>query len=74
MSPTAERHEHVPSGRVARWVDCAVGYRVSGFPAGVHIGMPSGTVTLVIPFDDPITAAGRDAPPRPFGSVVAGHS
>lgn len=74
QAPTAEHHEHVPSARVARWVDRAVGYRLAGFPPGVHIGMPSGTVTLVVPFDDPLTVADGGGLPRPFGSVLAGLS
>lgn len=59
--------------RLAPWVERAVGYRLSGFPAGVHVGMPSSTVTLVIPLDEPLTLSGdREAPPARFDSVLAG--
>ncbi|MDN5778141.1 MAG: helix-turn-helix transcriptional regulator [Humibacillus sp.] len=69
----AEHHEQRPSPRLASLVDAVVGYRLTGFPAGVHIGMPSSTVTLVIPFDDGLTLSdpGRPVPHR-FDSVLAG--
>lgn len=71
-APTAEHHEHVPSARVARWVQRAVGYRIVGYPAGVHIGMPSGTVTLVLPLDAPLTVADGRAAPLAYDAVLAG--
>lgn len=69
----AEHLEHQPSPRLAPFVDRVTGYRLAGFPAGVHVGMPSGTVTLVIPLDDALTLAdpGRPVPHR-FDSVLAG--
>lgn len=70
----AEHHEHAPAPRLSRWVDRAVGYRLSGFPAGVHVGMPSGTVTLVVPLDAPLTVADGGAPPRAYDAVIAGLS
>lgn len=33
MLPQFEHHEHVPSRALAPWVERAVGYRLSGFPA-----------------------------------------
>jgi hypothetical protein len=36
--------------------------------------MPSGPVTLLIPFDDPIMVAHRGAAPRAFGSGGRGPS
>lgn len=73
MTLTAEHQEHAPSARFAPFVERVVGYRLAGFPVGVHIGMPSSTVTLVIPFDDALTLSdpGR-AVPRRFDSVLAG--
>ncbi len=73
MTLTAEHHEHAPSARFAPLVDRVVGYRLAGFPAGLHIGMPSSTVTLVIPFDDALTLSDPGRPtPRRFDSVLAG--
>lgn len=73
MSPHAEHHEHRPTPRLAAVVERAVGYRIEGFRAGVHVGMPSGTVTLVIPFGEPLilTDPGRANAAR-FDSVLAG--
>ncbi|MDN5791403.1 MAG: helix-turn-helix transcriptional regulator [Micrococcales bacterium] len=68
----AEHHVHVPSPRLARRVERAVGYRLGGFPAGVHVGMPSSTVTLVIPLDDRLEVSDAYAGRRAFDSVLAG--
>lgn len=72
-APAAEHHEHQPTAALAGWVDRAVGYRLEGFSGGVHVGMPSGTATLVIPLDDALTLsdAGNPRPSR-FDSVLAG--
>ncbi len=73
MSDLAPHHEHRPSLRLAALVERAVGYRLTGFAAGVHVGMPSTTVTLVIPLEEPLTLSDPVVgPPRAFGSVVAG--
>lgn len=34
----------------------AVGYRVTGFPPGIHLGMPAATLTLIIDFNDGLLA------------------
>jgi AraC-like DNA-binding protein len=70
----AEHHEHEPSPRLARLVERAVGYRIAGYPAGVHVGMPSGTVTLVVPLDAPLTVTDGGSGPTAYGSVLAGLS
>lgn len=68
----AEHHEHVPSARLARSVERAVGYRLSGFPAGHHVGMPSSTITLVIPLGDRLVLSDDHHGPRGFDGVLAG--
>ena len=68
----AEHHEHVPGATPVPGVERAVGYRLSGFPAGVHVGMPSGTVTLVVPLDAPLTVADGGGAPQAYGSLIAG--
>ncbi|MEO7752172.1 MAG: AraC family transcriptional regulator [Terracoccus sp.] len=73
MSDLAPHHEHRPSPRLAAVVERAVGYRLTGYPPGVHVGMPSTTVTLVIPLEEPLTLSDPVmGGPRPFGSVIAG--
>ena len=74
MEQHAEHHEHTLSERLAPWVESAVGYRLAGFPSGVHVGMPSGSVTLVIPLDEPLTVAEPGRPTESYGSVLAGLS
>ncbi|WP_404387529.1 helix-turn-helix domain-containing protein [Humibacillus xanthopallidus] len=70
----SDHYEHQPSPRFARFVERAVGYRLAGYPAGVHVGMPSGTVTLVVPLDAPLTVADGGSGPTAYGSVLAGLS
>lgn len=38
------------------------GYDVAGYPTGVHRGLPSPHLTLVIGIDDPLTMLGADGP------------
>lgn len=69
VPPLAEHHEHVPSRALAPWVARAVGYRLSGFAAGVHVGMPLGSLTLVIPLDAPLTLTDPPGGVSAYGSV-----
>lgn len=36
------------------WVREYVGYRMTGFPAGTHLGLPSPDLTVVLPLDGPL--------------------
>jgi AraC-like DNA-binding protein len=36
------------------YVDEYAGYRMEGFPAGVHMGLPSKTLTLIVAFGEPV--------------------
>lgn len=74
MLPHAEHHEHVVSPALAPWVERAVGYRMTGFPPGVHVGMPSSSLTMVIPLDAPLTVSDPLGDPSTYGSVLAGLS
>ena len=56
-----------------RFVTLAVGYRYAGGPPGVHVGLPSGALTLVVPFDEPLRLSrGGLAEPTSFDGVLAG--
>lgn len=48
------------------------GYRLSGFAPGVHVGMPSPTLTLVVALGEPllISRPGHDA--QPYTALVGG--
>jgi AraC-like DNA-binding protein len=72
--PHAAHHEHVVSLALAPWVERATGYRMSGFPPGIHVGMPSCSLTLVIPIEAPLTISTRRGDPSAHGSVLAGLS
>ena len=45
---------HRPPPALAGYFDSIIGYRMSGFPAGVHLGMPSRSLTVIISYDDPL--------------------
>lgn len=50
------------------------GYRYAGLPAGVHVGMPSTTITVVISLDDGLVVSwpADNTGPRRFDAVVSG--
>lgn len=50
------------------------GYRYAGLPAGVHVGMPSTAITLVISLDDGLVVSwpADDAARRRYDTVVSG--
>ena len=62
-----EHYSHTVGPALRRYITLAVGYRYAGAPAGVHVGMPSGTLTLVVPFDEPLLLSGAGlSRPTPF--------
>ena len=68
-----EHYTHTFGPPLDRFVTLAVGYRYAGAPPGVHVGMPSGALTLVVPFDDPLRLSGGGlAEPTLFDGVLAG--
>jgi AraC-like DNA-binding protein len=50
----------VPAGLRA-FVSAGVGYRLEGFPPGVHTGLPSRCLTVVLSFDGPLGLSGPTA-------------
>ena len=68
-----EHYSHTVGPPLDRYVRLAVGYRYAGAPPGVHVGLPSGTLTLVVPFDEPLHLSGVGLSRRtPFEGVLAG--
>jgi AraC-like DNA-binding protein len=53
-------------------VNRVVGYRLAGLRPGVHVGMPSRYLTLVLPMDAPLHVGWAGEPPRHFPSVLSG--
>ena len=43
-----------PHPRLSPFIGEYTGYRIAGVPPGVHAGLPSRSLTLIIAFDDPI--------------------
>lgn len=48
------------------------GYRVTGLEPGIHVGMPSTALTVVVALGDPIVVAARGQEPRAYSALVAG--
>ena len=68
-----EHYTHTFGPPLDRFVTLAVGYRYAGGSPGVHVGLPSGALTLVVPFDEPLWLSGGGlAEPSPFDGVLAG--
>lgn len=59
-------------GALTPFVESMVGYRIDGASPGTHIGMPSGTVTLVLALDEALRLTGADGRRGRFDTVVAG--
>ena len=73
LASVREHYTHTFGPPLDRFVTLAVGYRYAGGPPGVHVGMPSGALTLVVPFDEPLRLSGAGlAEPTPFDGVLAG--
>ena len=68
-----EHYTHTVGPPLDRYVRLAVGYRYAGAPPGVHVGLPSGLLTLVVPFAEPLLlSGGLLARPTPFDGVLSG--
>lgn len=70
-----EHVQHPVPARLAPYVASISGYRLSGFPPGIHVGAPSGCLTLIIDLSDGVLVSGPqldDPTPRRFGVSIAG--
>jgi AraC-like DNA-binding protein len=68
----AEHVEARPPAWLTPFVASMAGYRVTGARPGTHVGMPSGTVTLVLALDEPLHLVGADGRRGRYDTVVAG--
>ncbi|NYF99404.1 helix-turn-helix domain-containing protein [Janibacter cremeus] len=59
-------------GALTPFVGSMAGYRIDGASPGTHIGMPSGTVTLVLALDEPLHLVGADGRRGRFDTLIAG--
>lgn len=76
MAEVASEHVvGVPHPRLRPYVSDYTGYRMQGFTAGVHAGLPSRTLTLVISLDEPVDLCVMPDPdqrPQAFVAAVGG--
>lgn len=64
-----------PAPPLRRHVHRYVGYRMAGFPAGVHRGLPSRHPTWLVSIDDPIEVVAQTDPrqaPATYRAVISG--
>jgi AraC-like DNA-binding protein len=62
-----------PTAQLRPFISTYVGYEMRGFPPGVHLGMPSRSMTAVVSLDEPLdltSGAGRSA--GRFSTVASG--
>jgi len=61
-----------PHPALAPYVNRIVGYRIAGMSPGVHIGMPSSFLTLIVTLDDPVVVQAPGGPVATFAAMVGG--
>ena len=58
MTGTAnEMVSRLPHPRLRPFVETYTGYRMAGYEAGTHAGLPSKALTMIVAFDDPLDVA-----------------
>lgn len=65
----------VPAGPLRPFVDTYVGYRLAGFPPGIHRGLPSRHMTFIVGIGQTIDVAAQSDPvqdPQRYGCVLSG--
>lgn len=73
--PEAQWVVAAPSPRLAPFVERYCGYRMTGFPAGLHRGLPSRHMTFIVAVGAPIDVVAQTDPaqsPRRYGCVLTG--
>ncbi|MBY6365703.1 hypothetical protein HQ604_00785 [Rhodococcus corynebacterioides] len=64
-----------PAPLLRPYVRSYQGYRLSGFDAGEHVGLPSDSITVILPFDRPLRVvrpAVADQAPGEFAALASG--
>jgi AraC-like DNA-binding protein len=73
--PTVEYVEALPAEPLRPYVDRYIGYRLAGFPPGVHRGLPSRHMTLAVSIGVDIDVAAQTDPrqaPQSYRCVLGG--
>jgi AraC-like DNA-binding protein len=73
-APVAVSITHRPAGHLSAYVESAVGYHYAGFGPGVHRGVPSRHLTVVVSLDRPLDMTMPDDGQTPvvLGALAAG--
>lgn len=77
MATTNEHETRQPHPRLRPFVSEYVGYRMTGLAPGVHAGLPSSSLTMIIAFDDPLDVVDGHRPEHrdDYWAMLAGlHS
>lgn len=64
-----------PANNLTPWVGRYVGYRLTGFPSGVHLGLPSRHLTFIVSIGSPIRVlrqCDRQQAPDSYRTVLGG--
>ncbi|KIQ17157.1 helix-turn-helix domain-containing protein [Rhodococcus sp. MEB064] len=75
MTGVSDGSVALPARSLRPFVRRYEGYRLSGFPAGSHVGMPSVDLTIILPIGAPLTisrTAMIDQSPGEFGALASG--
>ena len=75
MEPVVDWATRAPAGPLRGLVDGYVGYRVTGFPAGIHRGLPSRHMTFIVSIGAPIVVRAQTNPaqhPDSYRCVLSG--
>jgi AraC-like DNA-binding protein len=72
--PIADGAARPAAARLRPFVAGYGGYRLAGFPPGIHRGLPSPRMTFIVSFDGPVDIVAMPSGQRPdrFGAFVAG--
>jgi AraC-like DNA-binding protein len=71
----AENVERLPAPALRRYVHRYVGFHYRGFNPGIHLGLPSNELTVVLSFTEPTRVAlAPDAAPTGYDTLVSGLS
>ena len=72
MGSTSEFVSGVPHPRLRPFVGGYSGYRISGIGPGVHVGLPSRSLTFIVAFDQPVDVATATGGRDEFWAMLAG--
>lgn len=69
--PRGEQVTGRPATRLRPFVESYAGYHVTGLAPGIHAGLPSRSLTLIVAFDEPLDLVVMPDPAQPADRLVA---